>query len=189
MHTIRHKAGNHMKIRMSLSSGSIDGAIKELRKYKKTLSQKAGMVAKELADRGRDKAAQNVREYATYGNLQDIAASIRVKQVKGKYRIYTANRIAPFVEFGTGVRGRNDPHPNAALMAWAYVTGSKFTWYNGEYGWWYPTTADDLNPTAKQTETGDWIAFTTGMPSRPFMHDAYLWLKSQKGDIARSVFK
>lgn len=178
-----------MKIRMGLSTSSIDSAIKELRRYKKSLSQKTELLAKELANKGQQQAAQNVREYATYGNLQDIAASIRVKKIKGKYRIYTNNRKAPFVEFGTGVRGRNDPHPNAALMSWAYVVGATFTWYNGAYGWWYPTFADDLNPTTKQTETGDWIAFTSGMPARPFMHDTYLWLLTQKGDIARSVFR
>lgn len=80
-----------------------------------------------------------------------------------------------FVEFGTGLRGMNNPHPNPTALGhseWQYATNSE----HGD-GWWYPTTDDDPNPTKYRTSQGDLVAFTRGHESRPFMYNTWLYGK------------
>ena len=178
-----------MKIKMKLSVSSVNSAINKVKQYQKQLSAKTDEVSKELAQSGAEKASLKVRQKATYGNLNDIASSIEArKKSDGHWIVVTDNFKAPYVEFGTGVRGKNSPHPESAEMGWAYMTGH-FTYHNGQLGWWYPTTADDPNTTLRQTETGDWIAFTAGMPSRPFMHETALELRNEAKDTVKKVFK
>lgn len=178
-----------MKISMKLSVDSVDKAIRELRQYKKQITVNSDELSHRIAKEGAEKAAKKVRGMATYGNLNDIASSIDArKKSNGHWVVATNNFKAPYVEFGTGVRGKNSPHPVAPQMGWTYMTG-QFTYHDGKLGWWYPTTSDDPNTTLRQTENGDWIAFTSGMPSRPFMHETAIELKSSVRSTAREVFK
>lgn len=72
-----------------------------------------------------------------------------------------------FLEYGTGLPGKLDPHPNPS--GWIYDSNN-----HGMEGWWYPTTSDDPNPTKyAHKETGDWIAWTGGRPSSPFMYNTW----------------
>lgn len=81
-----------------------------------------------------------------------------------------ASGYAMFVEYGTGVVGADNPHPNPARSGWVYDINS-----HGEEGWWYQTVEGDPNPTKYITSTGEWLAWTKGMPSRPFMYMTWLW--------------
>lgn len=78
---------------------------------------------------------------------------------------------AEFVEYGTGVVGAGNPHPQAEKYSWEYASGEK----SSQGRWWYPTTSDDTNPYKKITKNGDWIAPTSGLPSRPIMYDTFLY--------------
>ena len=76
---------------------------------------------------------------------------------------------AVFVEFGTGIVGMSEPHPNPKVNNWTYVHTGKFE------GWWYPTDDSDPNPYKRVFRDGKTYAFTRGMPSRPFVYDTWLY--------------
>ena len=90
----------------------------------------------------------------------------------------TSDHVA-FVEFGTGVKGQNNPHKNGeylAKAAWNYASGPKiFTTKDGRVGWIYPT--DDGG-----------FRFTEGMESRPFMYETALEIQRDFPRIAKEVF-
>lgn len=92
--------------------------------------------------------------------------------------VISAGGYCKYIEFGTGVRGRDNAHPSAeykAIMQWAYNSGATiFTTEDGREGWYYP--ADD----------GTW-RFTEGMPSRPFMYETAQYLRREAHRIAREV--
>lgn len=75
-----------------------------------------------------------------------------------------------YVEYGTGMVGSSNSHPDAAAVGWRYDVNS-----HGEMGWWYPTTQDDPNPTKTDGPYGP-VAWTQGAKSRPFMYETYLWI-------------
>lgn len=89
----------------------------------------------------------------------------------------SASNYAIFVEFGTGVVGEGSSHPKASEYGWVYDVNG-----HGESGWWYPTDADDPNPTKKLGKEG-WIAFTRGQASRPFMYDLWYWASKSATQI------
>lgn len=94
--------------------------------------------------------------------------------------IISAGGYCKYIEFGTGVKGRDSSHPSEeykAIMQWAYNSGATiFTTKDGREGWYYP--ADD----------GTW-RFTEGMPSRPFMYETAQYLRKEATKIASEVFK
>lgn len=84
-----------------------------------------------------------------------------------------------FVEFGTGVVGKGNPYPGAAMAAVGYRYGGGTTYVqtaDGRVGWYFP--ADD----------GKWY-FTEGQPSRPFMYNTAQLMKKQVIPAARRVFQ
>ncbi len=176
-----------MKIQVSLSVASLDEAIKKIEDYKKTISDKQIEACEKLADYGVEYAKKEISAMADYGNLTDIKNSIHKERRGNKFYIVTRNIKAPFVEFGTGVRGSGKSHPLASQIGWGYMTGN-FTEYNGKVGWWYPSTLGDGNITQKETENGDLIAFTQGMPARPFMYNTAKAVKRHAKETMKEVF-
>ena len=83
---------------------------------------------------------------------------------------------AEFVEYGTGIVGAGNPHPQAEKYSWEYASGEK----SSQGRWWYPTDENDPNENKQlrvNKETGEsyWIAPTSGLPSRPIMYDTFLY--------------
>lgn len=185
-----------MKIKVKLTASSLKQAAKELEKYAKSLPQKTETLQAELAKQGQKKAVAEINSMAKYGgSLVDIANSIKVYKVGNKYRISTDNFKAPYVEFGTGVKGSQSPHELSSEFGWGYQIGSHFTMWHGMIGWWYPTTADDKNTSTREVKdengepTGEYVAFTMGMPHRPFMYNTALYLHENVYKTAQEVFK
>lgn len=87
--------------------------------------------------------------------------------------------VGLYVEFGTGIVGSENQHPalESGEAKWGYdIKG------HGESGWWYPAKEGNWrNPYTFRGENGNLLAWTKGMPSRPFMYDTMLWLKEQVG--------
>lgn len=177
-----------MNIKINLSVASLDEAIKKVEKYEKEMSEKKNKVCEALADKGVEIAKKEITEMATFGNLADIRASIHKEHRDGKYYVVTRNFKAPYVEFGTGVKGENHQHPIASEAGWGYMKGH-FTVKDGKVGWWYPSNAADANTTQVQTENGDLIAFTQGMPARPFMYNTAKKLKVIAPSVIKEVIK
>lgn len=155
---------------------SIDAAIKELEKRKRAIHKHAEELTQLLTNLGVEKARDlvpvdtGVAQSSIIGYIDDAEG----------IGIIRAGGYCKYIEFGTGVRGRESPHPSAeykAIMQWAYNSGATiFTTKDGKEGWYYPVG------------DGTW-RFTEGMPSRPFMYETAQYLRKEAQKIASEVFK
>jgi HK97 gp10 family phage protein len=158
------------KIKMKLTTRSIEDAIKEVKERKRELNAKVVKLIKALMEAGVDIAKAQVRELgAVYtGELEesitgffDPEAGIGIIRANAPYAVY--------VEFGTGVIGKSNPHP--APEGWKYDVNE-----HGDKGWWYFNERD---------QKWHW---TKGMASRPFMYNTLQELQREAEKIARRVF-
>lgn len=168
------------RITVNLSDDSISKAIKELRKYKSEIRQKAQLIVERLTDYGLEICKVKVCEMAIpdTGNL--------LSKIDGYYSpllnagfIRCSCDYAVFVEFGTGTKGKAKSYTGQAMSecGYQYMGGTRYiTTKDGRIGWFYP--ADD----------GTW-RFTEGLPSRPFMYETGLEIRNKLNDIVREVFK
>lgn len=163
------------KYRANLSVKSFRKLAKDIRKYRNSLQDKCEEFAYRMAEEGVKIAQMKILSFDAVltgellssmnleaGNIVSNGAS---------YYIYTDCDWAAFVEFGTGVVGKANPHPDTGLVGWKYDTND-----NGESGWWY-------------YYDGEWH-WTKGMPSRAFLFETGQELKniSLISSIAKEVF-
>ena len=158
----------HLKtISMTLDEASIDNAIKELADFRKQLEECLSELAKYLTDYGQEIARINLIEMDA-----DFTGALIEEGIQGFYDnqshsgvIYTDKPYAMFVEFGTGFVGEmSEHHPlQGSEIGWVHDVndhGVDGWWYPAEWGWWIPTEGK---------RAGQRMAWTNGMPSRPFM--------------------
>lgn len=166
-----------------LSVKKIEQLKKDLLNYKNnTLQQKVDLLAKRLADKGVDIAQMNVARLDAIftGELINSIHTRYGGSAKGTAIFYVVadSHHAVWVEFGTGQLGLEGgyPYPFPEGIDWQYNTGKTiFEISPGQYGWFYPGN------------DGQWY-FTQGMPSRPFMYEAYLELMNLVVKTALEVF-
>lgn len=161
------------KIKVSLSQSSIQNAIHEIEAYKQELMRKTQVFAKRLTDEGVILAKVKISQYPAvytgelFNSIADEPGAIITNG--SQWIIYTGCPWAQFVEFGTGVVGAENPHPNPGLSNWKYDVNE-----HGESGWFY-------------YKEGEWH-WTKGMPSRPFMYETARDLSRIIPKIAKEVF-
>jgi hypothetical protein len=155
---------------------SINDAIKEIELYKQDIIRKCGILAERLAHEGVVVSKMQIMAFPAI-DTGELLESITMKPGEvifngKKFYVYTDCPYAGFVEFGTGIVGESNPHPNPMP-----VNGySKYDQNgHGDLGWFYP--GDD----------GKWH-WTKGMPSRPFMYNTVNDLVYKVVAIAKEVF-
>jgi hypothetical protein len=160
--------------------GGLENGIKELETYKKRIQEKTSLLVERLTYYGADIVRIKIVNMGAYYSgelLQGVSGYYSPTLNAGLIRV-TSDHVA-FVEFGTGVKGQNNPHKNGEYLskaAWSYASGAKiFTTKDGRVGWIYPT--DDGG-----------FRFTEGMESRPFMYETALELQRDLEKIAKEVF-
>lgn len=79
---------------------------------------------------------------------------------------------AYYNEFGTGIRGSENPHPAEGMQ---YKDG----------GWWYPTDNEDRNTTKRETKSGELIAYTEGLPALKGYYEAIQKAQEKFPEIGR----
>ena len=170
------------KITMSLSTDSIQKAIDELNKYSDELTYKARLLAEKLAEQGVEIARVQISDLnAVFRG--ELLASINASYVGsmpsgGIWAVVSDSDHAVFVEFGTGIIGKNSPYTGKLPdgVSWQYASGKTIRQLSdGRYGWFYPG------------KNGKWY-FTEGMPSRPFMLMTANELKRKVKAVAKEVF-
>lgn len=159
------------KIKFSLSPDSIERAIQELNSYTQEVERKASEVVRTLTEQGVEIAKQEVSEMdavytgelknSIYGEYDAVTGTGRIK-VKAPY--------AKFVEFGTGIVGKNASHPEP--QGWQYDIND-----HGEKGWIYLNERDGR------------LHWTQGFRSRPFMYNTARRLREIAGATLRVVFR
>ena len=158
----------------------IKNAIKDLQKYKRRVEKNARLLVQKLTDEGASIARIKIVNMGAYysGELLSGVSGYYSPSLNAGFVKVASDHVA-FVEFGTGIVGQNSPHKNGEYLSkasWSYASGTKiFTTKDGRVGWIYPT--DDGG-----------FRFTEGMPSRPFMYETALELRSKCEQMAKEVF-
>lgn len=158
------------KFKINLNPREIDRLIKDIKQYKRELTEKVNLLIEELTDYGVQVAKAQVRELGAWytGELESSIEGYFSPSV-GVGIIKAGAPYAVYVEFGTGIVGKNQPHPSPD--DWRYDINE-----HGDSGWWY-----------FNDNTGR-MQWTKGMPSRPFMYNTARELENACERIAREVF-
>lgn len=169
-------------IEMTLDADSIERAIKEIRDLNKVLHEAVGKLIQDLTDKGVEIARIEI------ASMGAVDSSTLFESMTGWYdsgahigHVYTDLEYAILVEYGTGIVGEGSPHPGIGDADWnnpdgVTVKGETYSVYDqnnhGERGWWYPSPNGWYTPKDGVTnEEGLSLAWTKGMPSRPFMYN------------------
>lgn len=100
------------------------------------------------------------------------------------YRIVQEGENVTYVEFGTGVKGGNSPHPETRTYGWVYGVGPHiFETKDGRTGWFFPLDGNKIS-----------YRFTEGQPANMQMYKTGLWLKERlhnnvKMKVERAISK
>lgn len=168
-------------INMTLSSKSIEDAIKELEKYKNSLEYKARLLAETLAKRGVEVARVKVSDFDAILS-GELIGSIHDEYVESIpngaiFAVKCDSKHAAYVEFGTGQRGSENPAQHLPDgVDWEYNIGQTIKQKpDGTHYWFYPG------------KDGKWH-YTEGMPSRPFMYETWVELYQMVPKVAKEIF-
>ena len=161
------------KISFGLSQREIQSAIKQVEAYKKDLTRKCQLLVEALTAKGIDIAKFNVQNLGAFytGELENSIDGYYSPSL-GVGIIYAGSWYALYVEFGSGIRGQEAPHPMAGVVGYSYDVEN-----HGEDGWVYFNDRDGK------------YHWTTGMPSRPFLYDTVKELDGICEKIAKQIFK
>lgn len=159
------------KVSMSLNPNSIQNAIDELKTYRSKLVELKTEVVKGAVSRGVDLARSYVQIMDAYesGSLLNHIEPIYTDSGKGY--VFSGAPHSAFVEFGTGLRGSQNPHPTPP-QGWAYDVNE-----HGEQGWVY-----------YDSYRGKFFV-TRGAPSAPFMYLTAKQLKSETASLVKDAIK
>lgn len=97
-------------IKMSLSSSSIQSAMKELKSYRDSIDSKMNKLLERLANIGVKEASVRFTT-AIYDGVND--SSVTLETIQDGYCIKAEGRAVAFIEFGAGVyHNPGEPYPN-----------------------------------------------------------------------------
>ena len=97
-------------IKMSLSTASIDNAIKELKAFRDSIDRKKDKLLEELANIGVKEASVRFTT-AMYDGMND--SSVTLETISNGYCIKAEGKAVAFIEFGAGVyHNPSEPYPN-----------------------------------------------------------------------------
>ena len=169
-------------ISFTFDKASITSAIKEVKDLKEKLEPAIGELIRYLSEKGVEIAQIEI------ASMGAVDTSTLFESIESRYdsgtrvgQVFTMLDYAVFVEYGTGIVGANSPHPGIGDDDWndvegITVKGETYSDYDqnehGEGGWWYPSPNGWYVPKDGVTnEEGLSLAWTKGMPSRPFMYN------------------
>lgn len=167
----------------AFSQNSIQAAIKQLKAYQNDLTYKCQLLAEKLAEKGVEIARVQLADLDAIFT-SELLSSIEAEYVKSTktgaiWSVVAGTDHAMFVEFGTGIVGKQSPYPGKLPegVSWEYASGKTIRQLtDGRYGWFY------------RDDNGEWW-FTEGMPSRPFMYYTANELRNIIVETAKEVFK
>lgn len=146
--------------------GELTKAIREVAKFEKDLLEGLHGLCETLLDEGVSVARMQIMEMPAVdtGELMDSIERGAFDKRSGFGIIKATAYYAIFVEYGTGIIGSQNEHPEAGEAGWDYDVNG-----HGDQGWYYYGWDFKKH-------------WTKGMPARPFMYNTMMTLK----DIAES---
>ena len=156
------------EISFELTPSSIQKAIDDVRKLQDDLGRALSELARVLSEKGVEVAQIEIASMGAVdtGTLFDHIYGF-YNETTHRGAVYTDAPYAIYVEYGTGIVGDGTRHPQYKKARWEYDIHD-----HGEKGWWYPSPTGWYIPKDGLTnEEGLPLAWTKGMPSRPFMYN------------------
>ena len=159
-------------IKISLSSKSVEQAIRELKAYRDSLESRKQKLLEELANIGL-KEAQVRFTNAMYDGVND--SEVTLKTIENGYQIVAEGKAVAFIEFGTGVYyNPSEPYPNPRPDGIVGI-GEYGKGYGKRQAWGYKNESDEL-------------VITHGNPAAMPMWYASEEMRNSILKIARRVF-
>lgn len=161
-----------IQLQATLSKNSFKNVADYLEEYKKNLLKGTENGIKKATERALELVKINCYEKGINNHTEQIYAEYDEEINTGK--VYTNDWVLIFNEMGTGIIGKNNPHPNPSkeFKSWKYDVNE-----HGEKGWHYP----------KDDGTYGW---TKGLPSKHMFYDTVNQLKKVMGDtISIEIYK
>lgn len=142
-------------------NNAVSKAVKAVEAFQKDLVEGLHGLCETLLDEGVNVAKMQIMEMPAVdtGELLNSIERGAFDRRSGFGIIKATAYYAIFVEYGTGVIGATNPHPEAGEAGWDYDVNE-----HGEKGWIY--YGWDFRK-----------HWTKGMPSRPFMYNTMMTLK------------
>lgn len=138
-----------------LSKNSFNDLTKYLEKYRSAIEDGTKSAIEKLTEA----TLIAVKSYCYSNGIVNHTSNIKSEYNKetNTGKVFTNDSVIIFNEMGTGVTGKNSPHPkpNKNFISWKYDINNR-----GEKGWIYP----------KEDGTFGW---TKGLPSRHMFYDAF----------------
>jgi hypothetical protein len=155
-------------------------AIRRVNEYKKEVETKTVELLNKLSEMGVDVAKAKLVDMGAVlsGELHQSIHAYYSPTLNAAY-VAVTNKHAVYVEFGTGPRGAESPHPSG----------------NGQYkdeGWW--TKADDKDMGSLYgwqsliLPNDDIIYYTEGQVAKPFLYETAKQLENEIERVAKEVF-
>lgn len=172
-------------VEVPLSVEGIGQAEDEIDKYAERINRQIRDFLQALVNEG-------MEIYQAYIANADTLSPIREFNVEQKTDAHSAyfkvtDKIAVFIEFGTGLAGKSAPHPQAGDVGWGYNLGEHIA---EDGSWFYPSDENDPNPYKWHTKDGKIYAWTRqGIPSRPYIHYTADDMRREIPKIAKEMFK
>lgn len=176
-------------IDFTLSERSIQNAIDEVLKLKNDLAEALSELARVLTSQGVEIAKMYVVQMNAVwtGLLSEAGIQWDYDGENHEGHIYSDLDYSVLVEYGTGFMGESSPHEGISDPDWknpasVSIGGNSYSDYDqnghGKDGWWYPAPWGWWIP-KEGTHAGEKMAWTNGMPSRPFMYRTFRDLQDE----------
>ena len=160
-------------IKMTLSTSSIDDAIKELQAFQKSIKAKKDKLLEELGRIGVQEASVRFTT-AMYDGVND--SSVTLESTPDGYAIVAEGTAVAFIEFGSGVyHNPTEPYPNTRPDGIVGI-GEYGKGYGKRQAWGYRDDAGEL-------------VITHGNPAAMPMWYASEEMRSEIKRIAKEVFE
>lgn len=166
------------KLKATLSEDSIANLIDQLQEYKSKVESLEVNTTEKVTSRALNEIERNLFAVTDKDGNVDVSADSFTFGNSGF--AYLTGSQAAYVEFGTGPKGAENPHPNAGENSWKYGTsgdGKIFTTKDGRIGWLY-----------KDFETGR-LRFTEGLSAQEVVLRASESVKSEIPEIVKELLK
>ncbi len=164
---------------IGLDVKQINGLIKSLRELSKTLEKMPNELVNELGVLGLEKLNEKYSQRKQDENITDINTSI--KPSENRCDILAQGKDVIYEEFGTGDKGKSDPHPDKSKYNLNDYNSGKYIRNANEKSAQHGIT-DGKYWTYKKD--GD-IKYTQGVPSGKEMFETSNYLKDKIPDILK----
>lgn len=153
-------------INVDLSTQSINHAIRELKRFREQLRETCWELVKALTMDGAEIAKMQViaMDAVDTGELEKSIGGMFFPSERCGFVIAEAP-YAIYVEYGTGPRGEEEPHPEAQGVYDYNVNQAKHLERYGKDAWIYKSDKDGK------------FHWSQGYVSRPFMYNTLRWLE------------